>query len=170
MRHRSFVVISAIAVVAAGCAIAAFSQSANSATAPVKAAPAFVPGFDDIMTMLVQPRHVRLYYAGTEKNWELAAAEMRDLRSSFDRLAQAIPNYQGNDVNASVKSLIAPQMNAVDGAIAAADPEKFSVAYRDLTNSCNSCHTYMEHPFIVIKTPDAPKDTAQPDQEFKAIP
>jgi len=84
------------------------------------------------MTMLVQPRHIRLYYAGTEKNWELAAAEMRDLRSSFDRLAQAIPNYQGNDVNASVRSLIAPQMKVVDGAIVAADPRKFAIAYGHL--------------------------------------
>jgi hypothetical protein len=29
----------------------------------------FKPGLDDLMTMLVQPRHIRLYYAGQAKNW-----------------------------------------------------------------------------------------------------
>jgi hypothetical protein len=111
-----------------------------------------------------------LYYAGTERNWELAAAEMRDLRSSFDRLAQVVPNYLGNDVNASVQSLIAPQMTAVDKAITAADPKRFAIAYGELTNACNACHTYLEHPFIVIKNPDSTKELVHSDQEFKAVP
>src|SRR5882757_3699184 len=170
MREPFPVVISIIGFVILGLATAVLSQPARNKPAPAKQSPAFVPGFDDLMTMLVQPRHIRLYYAGTEKNWELAAAEMRDLRSSFDRLAQAIPNYQGNDVNASVRSLIAPQMKVVDGAIVAADPRKFAIAYGELTKACNACHTYMEHPFIVIKNPDTPKDTAHPDQDFKAAP
>jgi hypothetical protein len=170
MRTISPVAVLILGLAALGMGTAVLSQPAKRTPAPAKPAPAFVPGFDDIMTMLVQPRHVRLYYAGRERNWELAAAEMRDLRASFDRLAQAIPNYQGNDVNASVKSLIAPQMAAVDNAIAAADPKKFENTYGELTKACNACHTYMEHPFIIIKNPDSPKDTAQPDQEFKAAP
>jgi hypothetical protein len=139
---------------------------------PARANPtlAFAPGFDDMMTMLVQPRHLKLYYAGVHKNWELAAAEMRDLRSSFGRIAQTIPTYQGNDVNASVKSLIEPQMKAMDDAIDAADPDKFVAAYGELTNACNSCHTYMEHPFIFIKIPDSPNDAAHPDQEYGPVP
>ncbi|HWY61519.1 MAG TPA: hypothetical protein VNW15_06435, partial [Rhizomicrobium sp.] len=47
---------------------------------PASGAPqiqSFTPGFDDMVTMLVQPRHIRLYYAGTAKNWEMAAAENR---------------------------------------------------------------------------------------------
>ncbi|HWY63301.1 MAG TPA: hypothetical protein VNW15_15475, partial [Rhizomicrobium sp.] len=130
----------------------------------------FTPGFDDMMTMLVQPRHVRLYYAGTAKNWEMAAAENRDLRASFDRLAQAIPNYLGNDVNASVATFIKPKMDAMDAAIAAADAKQFSSAYEELTTACNACHTYMEHPFLVIKVPDAAADAAHPDQDYKEAP
>jgi hypothetical protein len=170
MKYRALFVLSAFGLAALGFTTAIHSQPAKKVPAPAKPAPAFVPGFDDLMTMLVQPRHIRLYYAGTAKNWELASAEMRDLRSSFDRLAQAIPNYQGNDVNASLKSLIIPQMNAVDDAIAAADPKKFAIAYGALTIACNSCHAYMEHPFIVIKIPETPRDSAHLDQEFKAVP
>jgi hypothetical protein len=33
----------------------------------------FRPAMDDLMTMLVQPRHIKLYYAAQAKNWTLAA-------------------------------------------------------------------------------------------------
>jgi hypothetical protein len=130
----------------------------------------FLPGFDDLMTMLVQPRHTKLYYAGIEKNWELAAAESRDLRSSFDRITQAIPNYEGNDVDKAVVTFIRPKINAIDVAIAAADSKRFASSYKDLTAGCNACHTYMEHPFLVIKTPPPANGSAYMDQEFKPAP
>jgi hypothetical protein len=38
----------------------------------------------------VQSRHAKVYFAGSGKSWELAAAEMRDLRAAFDRLMHAI--------------------------------------------------------------------------------
>jgi hypothetical protein len=170
MRNSSLAALSVFGLVTVGATTAVFSQHARTTPAAVKQAPAFVPGMDDLMTMLVQPRHIRLYYAGTDGNWELATQEMRDLRGSFERIVQAIPTYQGNDVNASIKSLIAPQMTAVDTAISEADPKKFAAAYGELTGACNACHTYMEHPFIVIKIPDSPKDLAHIDQEFKPAP
>ena len=170
MRNSSAAVLLLLVFAVVGMGAVAHSQPAKKTPTPAQEAPMFLPGFDDLMTMLVQPRHIRLYYAGMAKNWELAAAEMRDLRSSFDRLARAVPNYQGSDVNASVKSLIAPQMAMVDKAIAAADAKRFLLAYGNLTGACNACHTYMEHPFIVIKNPDSPQDWAHPDQDFKAAP
>ena len=130
----------------------------------------FAPGFDDLMTMLVQPRHIKLYYAGTAKNWELAAAESRDLRSSFDRIAQGIPNYESFEVKRALAAFITPKIGALDAAIAAADAKKFSDAYNQLTTGCNDCHTYMEHPFLVIKVPAGSADAAHPDQDFKPGP
>ena len=81
------------------------------------------------MTMLVQPRHIKLYYAGSAKNWELAAAEARDLRSSFDRIAQTIPSYEGNDVQPfDSEDFIATKIDKVDNAIIAGNPEGFTAA------------------------------------------
>ena len=128
---------------------------------------AFAPGFDDLMTMLVQPRHIKLYYAGTAKNWELAAAEARDLRASLDRTAQTIPSYEGNDVRLAIRNFITSKIDAVDTAIAKADSQTFASAYQDLTTGCNECHMYMEHPFLVIKKPDGTGvDPAHADQDF----
>ncbi len=130
----------------------------------------FTPGLDDLMSMLVQPRHLKLYYAGTRKNWELAAAESRELRSAFRRIARSIPIYLDNNVDESVGSFLAPKMQAVDEAIAAGDSKRFVQAYYDLTAGCNACHAYMEHPFLLIKVPDSTANALFPDQEFKATP
>ena len=120
------------------------------------------------MTMLVQPRHLKLYYAGSQKNWELAAAELRDLTAAFARIGTVIPQYQDSGADEAVKSIIAPKLQAVDATIGAADAKQFAVAFKELTAACNGCHAYMEHPFIVISVPDAA--VAYPNQNFSPIP
>lgn len=137
--------------------------------APVQE-PLFKPGFDDLMTMLVQPRHAKLHYSGAAKNWELAASQSRGLRQALARIAQTIPKYQGIDVDEAVQAIMAPNLQAVDAAIAAADPQQFTAAYAELTSSCNTCHAYMERPFLVVKIPDAPPNLVYPDQDFSANP
>jgi hypothetical protein len=119
-----------------------------------------------MMTMLIQPRHAKLYYAATAKNWELAAAESRNLRQSFDTIAKSIPRYEGNDVQQALSAYVAKPLNAADAAIAAGDARRFAAAYRELTASCNECHHYMEHPYLVVKVPEAAKDSVYPGQDF----
>jgi hypothetical protein len=127
-------------------------------------------GFDDLMAILVQPRHLKLFYAGTQRNWELAAAESRDLRSSFAHIAQTNPKYLNMDVEEAMKTIVEPKMLAVDAAIAAADLKQFATAFSNLTVACNACHTYMEHPYIAIKVPDLAATSVFTDQEFRPSP
>jgi uncharacterized membrane protein len=122
------------------------------------------------MTMLVQPRHVKLYYAGRDKNWELAAFELRELRASFRRAGQAIPTYRMQDVNKAVETITAPHLDRLDKAIAARDSALFARAYGTLTNSCNACHSAMEHAFLVMKVPDAGVVSEYSDQDFRPAP
>ena len=164
MKHSSILVLAVIAVFLT----AAFSTAALTQTYLVQG---FAPGFDDLMTMLVQPRHIRLYFAGTAKNWELAAAESRDLRASLDRVAQGVPNYLGSDVAQSLKTFTTPKLDALDAAIAGANSDQFAAAYDNLTKGCNDCHTDMKRSFLVIKRPEgAGADAAHPDQDFKPNP
>jgi len=184
MKNPSPVTLAIIAVfLTVTFATAALTQTAKKpAPAPKRPATAakpaaayqdqgFAPGFDDLMTMLVQPRHIKLYYAGSAKNWELAAAEARDLRSALGRVAQTIPKYENDDVSLSMGNFMTPKLDALDAAVAAANPEQFAAAYKDVTAACNDCHTYMEHPFLVIQNPDAAAaDAAHADQDFKPSP
>lgn len=137
---------------------------------PAPQAKGFTPGFDDLMTMLIQPRHIKLYEAGQARNWELAGAEARNLRQALDRIGVAIPSYLGNDVKTAVANLIAPALKSVDDAVARGDAKAFATAYRDVTDGCNACHTFMERPFLVMKVPDGKRERAYPDQDFKPRP
>ena len=53
---------------------------------------AYRPSFGDLMTIVIQPRHIKLGLAGQEKNWTYAAYEFRELQSAFDRVAHAVPD------------------------------------------------------------------------------
>ena len=170
MKNSQVAAISLAGVLALSASIMAAAQ--NAAPAPETAAPArpglvildFKPAMDDLMTMLVQPRHIRLYYAGQAKNWRLAAFQVNELRGALARVGRTIPNYRNINVDTAVASIFADKLKAVDAAVKAADSAQFTAAYGEMTTACNDCHKGMEHPFLVIKVPDAGNF---PDQEFR---
>jgi hypothetical protein len=163
-------------IAVAGTLVAATAGFVAHAAAPAKpAAPAgggltileFKPAMDDLMTMLIQPRHIKLYYAGQQKNWTLAAFELNELGSALRRIGQTIPKYQNFSVDATVGSIFAPKIQEMNAAINSKNPAQFASAYNDLTEACNLCHQGLNHPFLVIKVPNAP---FFPDQDFAPQP
>jgi mono/diheme cytochrome c family protein len=124
----------------------------------------FRPAMDDLMTMLVQPRHIKLYYAGQAKNWTLAGFELNELRGALARIGRTIPTYRKISVDEAVAAIFAEKVKAVDAAIKAADPAQFTAAYGEMTAACNACHLSLEHPFLKITVPDAAN---YPDQDFR---
>jgi hypothetical protein len=169
-----------IAVLLAGSIGLAASAIAIATAAPAPATPAtgapaggglvileFKPAMDDLMTMLIQPRHIKLYYAGQQKNWTLAAFELNELVGALKRIGATIPKYRTFSVDATVGSIFAPKIQAMNAAIQSKNPAQFASAYGELTEACNTCHQGMEHDFLVIKVPDAP---FYPDQDFRPPP
>jgi len=152
----------------------AIATAAPPPAAPAPAAPAgglqildFKPAFDDLMTMLVQPRHTKLWLAAQQQNWQLAGFQLNEMGSALRRVGQTIPKYRNISVDATVGSIFAPKIQAVAGAIGAKNIGQFNIAYAELTNACNLCHEALEHPFLVIKVPDASAAAAFPDQDFR---
>jgi hypothetical protein len=131
----------------------------------VLAQPEYHPSLGDLMTMAVQPRHVKLGVAGKEKNWAYAKYELSELRNAFARVARTIPVYRNADLGTLMTALTTEPLKNVEDAIAASDAEKFKVAYAKLTSTCNACHLSQDHPMVVIRVPDA---MAFPDQDFRA--
>jgi hypothetical protein len=170
MRKYHIVAIS----LAGGLACSASVLAQNTVPAPGAAAPAptrpglvildFKPAMDDLMTMLVQPRHMKLYYAGQAKNWQLAAFQINELRGALARIGRTIPNYRNINVDSAVASIFTDKLKAVDAAVKSADLAQFNSAYGEMTTACNDCHKGMEHAFLVIKVPDSGNF---PDQEFR---
>ena len=164
--------IARIAVLAAlslaGAIGAAFSQTAPPAPPPAaNTGPApptsYVMGMGDLMNTLIQPRHAKLGLAGRAENWALANYALSELRQVFERIGKAVPKFRGMPVPDLIDAALTAPLGAVEAAIRQKDPQKFAAAYDQVTQGCNACHIELDHPFVVIKTPDA---TVFPDQDF----
>jgi hypothetical protein len=153
---------------AAAIAVATAAPAPAAAPAPLVILD-FKPAFDDLMTMLVQPRHTKLWLAGQQRNWTLAAFQLNELRGALVRIGQTIPKYRTFSVEATVGSIFQPKIQAMNAAIASQNPAQFNTAFAELTTACNVCHEGMEHPFLVIKVPDASAASAYPNQDFRPV-
>jgi hypothetical protein len=137
---------------------------ANTAPAGGGAAAApYVMTMGDMMNTLIQPRHTKLGLAGHAENWELAAYAATEIRQAFAGIVKAQPKFSGMPVGELVDVAINPPLKTVDAAIKQQDAQKFAAAYDQLTQGCNACHMELNHPYVVIKTPDA---SAFPNQDF----
>ena len=141
--------------------IPAQAQQSPTPPAPVP----YVLTMGDMMNTLIQPRHAKLGIAGHAGNWPLAEYALVEIRQAFAGIVKAQPKFHGYPVADLADAALKGPLAAVDDAIKAQDAKKFSVAYDQLTQGCNACHTSLDHPFVVIKVPDA---SAFPNQEFNA--
>lgn len=122
------------------------------------------PGLGDLMTMTVQPRHIKLALAGDQSNWSYAKYELHELEEALQRAARVWPKYKGLPLGGMVEAIILGPMDDVGRAIADGNGERFKTAYRGLTDGCNACHQAANVSHVVIKVPDA---SSFPDQDFR---
>ena len=118
----------------------------------------------DLMTALVQPRHIKLGLAGSEQNWPYAAYKLDQLRETFKDLAEVLPKYRDLSIPDMITSTVKEPLGALGQAIQAQDSNQFTAAYQQLTASCNLCHRAYDRAVIVIQ---APTVFTFPDQDFR---
>jgi hypothetical protein len=137
------------------------------ATSPAltSAAPAaFNPGVGELMNLIVQPRHTKLWFAGHEANWALAEYEIKELRSALANVAKSRPIFRERSVAENVEMFMGGAFRGIDEAIRDRNATKFAEAYATVNAGCNACHTALNQAQVVIKTPEQP---SYPDQDFR---
>jgi hypothetical protein len=139
MKVRPFVAAMLAAV--ASLSVAAAQQPDRAASTDTN------PRLADIMDA-VQSRHIRLWFAGKARNWDLAAYEAAQIKT---RLEDAAALYQSLPVT-NVTTMATP-LNEVSEAVRARDSVKFVQAFDLLTAGCNSCHQAIGRGFIAMQTP-----------------
>jgi len=107
----------------------------------------YTPRLVTIMSA-AQNQHLKLWFAGKAKNWELAAYELRQLT---DSLAEAALLYPGIPVS-NVTTMQAPLLSIAD-AVMAGDSRKFAASMHTLTDGCNACHGSMDRSYVVMTVP-----------------
>jgi hypothetical protein len=160
--RRALLAAMLLAIALCGVATAPISSRAQ---APQPAAP-FQPGIADLMTMVVQPRHIRLWLSGRQQNWIYAEYELKELDDSLRRVARSWPKYKGLPLGGMVDAIAKGPMAAVTQAIADQNATKFATAFDQLTEGCNACHQAANVGWVVIKVPVR---GSFPDQDFRPV-
>jgi len=107
----------------------------------------YIPSLGDIMGG-TQLRHVKLWYAGKRRNWELAGYELGQIKDSFNDAARLYRNIPIEKI-----IMIDQPLAALSSAIDAGDGARFANAFADLTATCNGCHQTANVGFITIRIP-----------------
>jgi hypothetical protein len=129
--------------------------------------PPYRPSVSDLMSATVQPRHIRLAFAGREKNWVLAAYELKQLGDSFDRIEMQWPQWRQTRLVELVETIVRQPLFDLDVAIKNKNEMAYAAAYEQLTAACNACHDAALKTPIVIQEP---KEAMFPDQDFRQQP
>jgi hypothetical protein len=163
MQKTMLALTAAAAVVA--LAVIADKSAAQNPFGDADAEPApFNPQMGALMGMLIAPRHAKVGLAGQAENWPLAGYALKELKQGFFVVAKAVPRWKGLPVPDLFDAAVSQPLAVLDFAIKAGEPRQFGEAYGKLTAGCNACHATTDHPFVVIKTPDA---SAFPNQDFQ---
>jgi len=116
-----------------------------------KLATTYKPGFGEFMSS-IQIHHAKLWFAGKNKNWELANFEMHEIGETID----AIKEYQTEREESKKVDMLKPSLDAVNDAIQKKDSALFNSSYLLLTSTCNNCHKAVNFGFNVVKVPETP--------------
>jgi hypothetical protein len=140
-------------------AIVALSASVMHAAAQ-PARQSYEPGLGEFMTA-TQLRHAKLWFAGKQNNWDLAAYEIDEIKEGLEDAARLHPSFDGVPVAEMIQTIIDPRIAELEKAVRAKSSAKFVVAFDELTSGCNSCHAGANKPFIRIQRPTESPTTNQ---------
>jgi hypothetical protein len=163
-RSIGFALLAIIPAAILGIALAStHSDAAGPPGSPPPQTAQYLPSISDMMIATIQPRHLRLWQAEQNRNWNFAAYELGTLRGAFKRLGEAHPVQHDISFQEMIASVTEQPFKALDAAIKSKDETGFSKAYADLTEGCNSCHQALNRGVVVIR---APSSTSVSDQDF----
>ena len=123
------------------------------------------PGLGDLMTMTVQPRHLKLGSPARRRTGPMPSYEGHELEEAFERIAKLVPKWREFDIPQLLAATVKQPLDDLEAAAKASDGRRFDAAYRQLTDACNACHKSANVGVIAIKVPDA---SAFPNQDFRA--
>jgi hypothetical protein len=94
-------------------------------------------------------RHVELYWAGQDENWEYARYQVEKLQLAIERGLERRPARAE-----SAEQYLGQALPAMKEAVEERDPDIFNQQFEVLTQSCNSCHHSEEVPHFNVQTPE----------------
>jgi hypothetical protein len=169
-----------LAAIALGLAWHGINQAADPTPAPPKTTSA-APAANDFAALKAEIERLKelvpdqshamkdvgyhfanLWFAGQKKNWPLADFYAAETRSHLRWAVRIIPvrkDPQGNEIR--LLDILDPiertALKDLQDTIKAGDGGKFTAAYRQMVDSCYSCHLLSGKPYLRLQIPQQPE-------------
>jgi len=121
----------------------------------------YKPGFGVLMSN-IQAHHSKLWFAGNNKNWNLAQYEVKELKE----IIADILKYQNEREESELIEMINPAIDSLNIAIKQQNSKSFENSYLFLTELCNNCHQSTNFEYNLVKVP---KNSPFTNQDFKSL-
>ena len=118
----------------------------------------YKPGFGEMMSS-IQAHHSKLWFAGKNNNWQLAAFEVKELHEILDD----IKKFQKDRAETAKMDMINPSLQQVKEAINQKNTTDFNSSFQQLTADCNQCHQQTDFSYNKVRIPETSPFT---NQEF----
>src|SRR6202142_2526722 len=105
----------------------------------------YEPGLGEFMTA-TQLRHAKLWFAGSQRNWDLAAYEIDEIKEGLVDAKRLFPTHEGVPVAEMINTILDPRIEKLEEAVKAKSSGNFVAAFDELTNGCNRCHAGANKP------------------------
>ena len=125
-------------------------------------ATSYIPGLEQFMNV-IQTEHAKLWYAGSARNWPLAAYQLGEIKEVMSDVQDIVPTFKSLPLAQMLDAVITGPIAELEKALDAKDSAKFAAGYDKLTAACNSCHQATSMGFVVIRRPLQP---GFPNQDF----
>lgn len=122
----------------------------------------YVPGLEQFMGVILT-EHAKLWYAGSARNWELAAYQLGEIKEVMSDVQDIVPTFKNLPLAQMLDAVITGEIAELEKAIDAKDARRFADGYGKLTGACNACHEATGNGFVVIQRPVG---QAFPNQNF----
>ena len=122
----------------------------------------YKPGFGELMSS-IQAHHVKLWFAGVNKNWKLADFEIHEINEALADILK----FQKDRKESKLIDMMNPALDSVSLAIKNKKTDFFKKSYSSLTKTCNDCHLSTEFEYNIVKIPNEQQFS---NQDFKINP
>lgn len=102
----------------------------------------------NIMMGSIQPRHIKLWFIGKAKNWDLLNYEAQKLERDFYIASGFYKSLPIDNI-----TLVATPLRHLKEATNKRDYSLYTKAFDELTAGCNSCHVAAQVRYIRIQVP-----------------
>ena len=96
----------------------------------------------------------KLYFAGEAENWELADIYSHEIEEISAEIVSRGEMHDGINISELMESMLLPQIEQLEEAIASGDREIFMDRYNVMIQSCNSCHEASDYGAVKVTVPD----------------